>query len=396
MIRGLNLIFYFLLLSLIVACSDDEIKRNSLLGDGGRNNEFIDNSLGYKQNSSQVKLELEDSSGIIFSPLLLSSFESIITTYSGKVYFLASSNVKWSYSFGGDMAVVSPVLDDRHNLYFGLRSGKIVSLDKSGKKRWELDYEIEGKLMLMNNLLLMDSNLVVSDNRGGVSVLDLDGKLINRFEFDDYLYHTFPSMGDNLILPITKNEYGETDSVIFKNINGDVGWKYALENSRIISSPVVANEVIYVPCTYGDNMNNLGIVYKLSKGGELLGKIELSTIPRYLTVGGDSTVFIGAYNIGLGTKSETGLFGFDWQNKLIWKKYINAKIVSPIYVYKELLCFHGDEIGNGMFIFKKSDGNLIKVISLHDKEQISNIPGVYNSNIVFSSTESNSLIYILD
>lgn len=396
MIKVFKFILIIFLISFIVSCSDDELRKNSLLGDEGRNNEFSEFSLGYKQNSSQVKLDLEDSSGIIFSPLILSSFESIITTYSGKVYFLASSSVKWEYNFQNDMAVISPVLDDKQNIYFGLRSGKIISLDRLGKKRWEAEYEIEGKLMLMNNLLLMDSNLVVSDNKGGVSVFNLEGKLVNSFKNDDYLFHTFPSMDDNLVLPITNNEYGKTDSIIFTNINGELGWKYALENSRIISSPVVAGSVIYVPCTYGDNINNLGVIYKISKSGELLGKIELSTIPRYLTVGSDSTIYIGAYNIGLGTKSETALFVFDWQNKLIWKKFINAKIVSPIYIFKDLLCFHGDEIGNGMFIFKKSNGNLIKLISLHDKEQISNIPGVYQSRILFSSTESNSLIHILD
>ena len=390
-------ILFVLFLLLIVSCSDDGGSRsNSLYGDKSRNHNYDEISFGYKQFSTEYEVNISDSSGIIYGPLMFSSYESIITTYSGGVYLMQSARKIWENNFANDVVVVAPVCDSLKNIYLAFRSGKVVSIDYSGKILWEYRHDFIENYSIFNNLLLLDSNIVISDNKGNIEVLDLEGNEVSHFNFDNYLYQTFPSFENELILPITHNVYGVSDSIVSIGIDGEINWKFSLDNSRIISTPVVSDGIIYIPCTYGSNINNLGLVFKIDGNGNLLDRIELSVIPRYVSIDSDSTVYIAAYNVGLGTEYESGIFAFDKENNLIWKKYISSKVISPIYVFNQQITFHSEDIGNGFFVFNKSDGNLINVIQLNDREVVNNIPGIYKSNIYFSSSQSNKIISILE
>jgi hypothetical protein len=348
-------------------------------------------------------IKMNDSSGAIVAPLVISESQVLIATINGSIIMFdrttdtINKKTSWSYKLDSSLVVASGMCGDiDKNIYAILSNGELLSLSKNGNLRWKYRYSNENNDKLFSSdLLAVNDGIIASLSNGLIFKLSFDGKLLWERKSNWSTTNTFA--GDsygNLYIPITKEEFGASDSLIMLDKNGKLLWQKTFEKVRIIKTPVIQNGNIYISGLQELNNGRAPVVIAIDTSGKEIWKKELAVVPRHISTSNDGSIYIIGYNSGIG-EAMSGVFCFTKEGKLKWQLYFEAIVPAPLMVGKENLAFIGRTPKALACYFMNKEGQVTKTISLTD------IPTPYlqpvvmpNGAITMAGAEKSCLIRI--
>ena len=338
-------------------------------------------------------------SGGAIAPLLaLSGYKIVFPSSEGEINLFDNRELKWHKKLDSDnVASAGMCADKEQNIYVIDNFGKLYSFSVSGKLRWKKYFNkiTVNDIVTFSDLLAVDDGIIAASSDGKITKYSFDGTVIWQRNFNSAILKYFPADNKgNIILPLSKNVFGETDTLAFLSNNGKVLWKKHFLNARIIKPPVYSYNKIYISGLVVIKEEKYPVIYCLDTKGRVKWKKELSLMPRFLSVDSDDRLYVVAYNSGLG-KPISLLIVYDKYGKKVWDKYIEVSITSPILIAEKILAFAGsDEIASGLYFMRKN-GFLENVISLSEAPILNLQPIVTpNLNILFGGAEKVQIIRI--
>ena len=375
----------FLLLILMLAissCSDDfkydELDYN-LYGGSGRTNSYEHFGDFPLQLVTDDKIVSDDSSGVIQSALRLKSPYTILANVNGKILRVNNLTVDKQFEIDSNFVPASGMAADRNsNIYFISSNDMLYCLDFNLKLKWKIKIPIpSSRILSYSDLLVTKEGIVLGANTGDIFKYDFGGKVVWQYKSSLAIGKTFSADSTgNIYLPLTNNEFGITDSITSIDKNGKLNWQTALPRTRILSSTVCRNDMIYVTGAKEIDSKRNGATYCITQSGKIIWAAETTLSGRNVSVDYDDNCYIAGMSSGVGEIS-TGIYCFDKKGKEIWNIYIGAAAVSPLIISEKYLgftAFTGE--GAAMLFLRKSDGMLVRNHSL------SNLPPLYLQPLV--------------
>jgi len=395
-IKNIKLLKILLSLVLIFQFSCDrdislEGETINIYGGASRNNSYERFGDFYRQLYYVDSYDSVLKGGAIAPLLALSSNKIVFPSSEGDLILFENREIKWHLKLdSGNVASAGLCADKKQNIYLIDDKGKIYSFSYRGKLRWKKYFnEITNKdIVTFSDLLSVDDGVIAASSDGKILKYGNNGSIKWTKFFNSAIMKYFPSdEKGNLIVPLTQNTFGETDTLLFMDKNGKILWKKFFKNTRIIKPPVYSNNRIYLSCIENIENEKYPLIYCINNKGKILWKKELSIMPRFLSVDSEDILYIVAYNSGLG-KPVSMLIALDKKGKKIWDKYIEVTITSPVMICDKILSFVGtDEVASGLYFMRKN-GFLENVISLSDAPILNLQPLVTpNCNILFGGAE---------
>jgi len=207
--------------------------------------------------SGDVKWSVETGEPITSSPCVADGIV-YFGSWDGNLYALdaESGAVKWKYGTGGPIYSSPAVYQG--NVYFGSSDGKVYALDKdTGKIIWVYqtgDY-VSSSPCISDRIVYIgswDKNLYALSCK--------TGSVIWKFKADEGIYVT-PAVSGSLVVFAS---YGGNLYAANKE-RGYLQWSYNAKGSAYHSSPVIANNIIYIGLSYKNKIQAFNL-----KGGEYL------------------------------------------------------------------------------------------------------------------------------
>jgi len=196
--------------------------------------------------------------GIIFETSIILRKETLyIGSYDGYIYSLSlDGKLKWKFRTGGE--IVCSACADNNFVYSGSRDGYVYCLNAdSGREVWKFKTggEIDSTPTVKENGLFVgsfDGNLYCLDKK--------TGKEIWRFKAGEEIYNVnpFPFYKNMLFFSSFDNNCYCVDIS-----NGKEIWRFRTGNFGNSASPVIHEDVLYVP-------SRDGILYALTLEGKLI------------------------------------------------------------------------------------------------------------------------------
>ncbi len=336
------------------------------------------------------KPEYQDSAGVIAQPLVIASYKLILGTKNSKIKLLAGTNVHWEFDLDSNEYVAAGMCGDtRKNIYAVTTNHRLLSLDFTGKKRWE--YEIKDSAVrerVYADLLAVEDGIVLGSSSGLLMKFSHDGKLQWKRQSPFDLNRVFAADEEgNIAAALTQNEFGKSDSLVFLNPDGKINWAKHLDSIRLINTPVIHEDRIFAAGVKEIGYARMSIIYAFDKKGNIQWTKELNNIPKYLSVDADGKLYVASYSSGIG-EDMTGVFCFDQDAELIWKIYFEAGVPYPLMISEESIAFIGsDRKGVGVY-FLNREGVLMKGLSMSDIPNIYLKPAVLPDGvIIFAGSE---------
>ena len=121
----------FAIFSLILcSCSNDKPSYNSVNGGYTRSNNYesFDKVFSNYINFKEFKFDnIIDSSGFLFPPFMLNSYEFLYISKANIVHIVSEDRVMSSINLRDDIIVSNPCKDNNDNIYFQVQNGTIFS-----------------------------------------------------------------------------------------------------------------------------------------------------------------------------------------------------------------------------------------------------------------------------
>ncbi len=395
-----NIHILFLIFILFLACDKNILENNvyNLFGGYGRTNSYENIRTVYQRLlTTEYPEPISDSSGLLAPPLILSDEKICLSSVNGNIILTAKEKVLWEYKLGiGEVVVAGMCADFNQNIYFVSNKGILYSLNIDGKYRWSLNiYDTVYDSVRMADLLSINDRIVVSSDNGTITSIDSNGgQMWQRISNINSTQTYSADEKGNIAINMTFDEFTQTDTLIFINKDGNEIWSKPFQNVRLIRSPVIYKNKIYVIGIHTKSDERLSKIYVFNTDGTLIWDKEVSIFLRFISVDKDENVYVTGYNAGLG-EVLSGIYCYSIEGNLLWNIFFEMSIPSPIVITKDFLAVTGiTRKAPGLFILTKQ-GVLSKTISLSDAPTIFPLPNVSShGNIIYASTEKLALIKI--
>jgi len=334
-----------------------------------------------------------DSSGFATFPLALSENKFVAATNIGRVFLFQHTRLQWEFKLdSGEYLLSNFVASPREDILFITNKNFLYSVSISGKLNWR-SYFADSSIIF--STLLATKEAVYFASQKFLYKFNYKGELLWCLPLSLESTMTFTEFSnDNLILNLTFNEVNRTDTVIFVNKLGKIVWKRPMDNVRLLRSPVVWKNKIFVFGYTFDNTTELGFLFCLDSTGKMLWMKDFGMIPRYLSISDDGKLFLCLYTSGLGETIST-IYKLDDNGEIVSKQHISAIFYSPFFISQQILCAVGYTRGNPTLIFLDSELNLLKTMDLTKYPTLLNIPAfLKDCSLIFVSSVSNHLVRI--
>ncbi len=353
---------------------------------------------------TEINLNCPDSSGAVNAPLSLDDDELIIPTTNGSLVFVSEFQAKWYFKLDtGEYVAAGMCADNEKNIYAISNKGTVYSVSKDGQLNWKIrSADTNANNYLPSDLLCTKDGIYSSLGDGAISKISFGGEIL--WQRHSVLSPTRMFAADengNLIISITQNIFGGTDSLIVLSPTGKLKWGLEFAGARLIQTPVVSNGIIYVPALKDIGPRRVSTIYSIDTAGKILWEKNLSVVPRFISVSGDGTLYVIGYNAGIG-EALSGVFAFDpggkLKYKLKWKIFFEASVSAPLMLGGNAIAFTGStKDGPGLFFIDYVSGNLVQSIALNDRQVIYLQPVVTSGGvIVYAGTDRLGLMQIDD
>lgn len=315
----------------------------------------------------------QDTTGSYVSPLALASNKVVLTNRNGKVMLLTGKHIEWEAKLDSNAMPMSAMCaDQKQNIYVIANNGVLYSFSFTGDLRWKKYFRhSEKKRLVFSDLLILENAILVGSNKGLLAKIDFNGNTIWEKHFSTSISRTFAADDkENIALPLTHNSYGETDTLLFLNPSGERIWIWSHENFRIIRYPVISNDIIYIAGVKDSENDRVNLAFAINKNdGEILWKVDLKAVPRYISADSKNRLYVISYNLGIAMPI-TIINCFSENGEYIWEKFYESVAYSPLLISRKYLAFAGMTFNTEGVYFMKKNGDFIKTVSL------SNLPGV--------------------
>lgn len=296
-----------------------------------------------------------NSAGAIVPPLALSNQELVYATTRGTILLMTNRDVLWEKSLDSNTAINAFMCADKEqNIYAVSNNGTLLSYSVSGELRWKKS--IADSLSdsgIPCDLLAIDDGIIAGTTDGVLVKFSFDGKVLWKKSFPTGIGRTISGYETNTFINIASSN--ENDTLAMLTADGTTKWKVAA-GIRLVKYPVVNSDAIY--CTglkyVGTEALAIIIVYDLS--GKVKWTKELAFVPRYISVADNGDVYANVFQAGIG-EQVSAVIRYDKTGKMIWKKYFNLTIPTPVLIAKSLIAFMGvTHNAVGLYFVNKETG----------------------------------------
>ncbi|MFN3780663.1 MAG: hypothetical protein ACK4SO_00635 [Candidatus Kapaibacteriota bacterium] len=388
-------VIYVLCSILLFACSEE---RNSspynLFGNSSRTSSYEKLGRFWTGIASLEKAPCSDTSGFISFPLALSDNKFVTSTSNGVVVCFKHSNLLWEYYLPANEYLVSSICASPSEELIFITNQKIIySLDNNGKLRWKI--VLDDSSTFFTHLLATKTGVYFVSQNKILYKLSYAGKILWQMQLPISSTNYFAAGGeDKLIINLTNDKLGETDTVILIDGNGSIIWKRYFPGLRLVRSPIAWNDKIFVYGYYEEKREVIGKLISLDYNGRNLWSKEFGIIPRFLSISNNGELFLILYNTGLGENVST-IYKLDISGNIISRQHISSTFYTPLFISKEILGAVGYTRGNPVMLFFDLDLNLWKSIDLSKYPSILNIPAfLEDCTLYFVAASKNFLVRI--
>lgn len=307
-----------------------------------------------------------NSAGAIVPPLALSNQELVYATTRGTILMMTNQDLLWEKNLDSNTAVNAFMCADKEqNIYAVSNTGTLYSYSVSGELRWKKS--IADSLSdsgIPCDLLAIDDGIIAGTTDGVLVKLSFDGKILWKKSFPSGIGRTISANETNPIITIASAT--ENDTLAMLTTDGTTKWKVAA-GIRLVKYPVVNADAIY--CTglkyVGTEALAIIIVYDLA--GKVKWTKELAFVPRYISVADNGDVYANVFQAGIG-EQVSAVIRYDKNGKMIWKKYFNLTIPTPVLISKSLIAFMGVTHNAVGLYFVNKDTGIIQSIQSYSNE----------------------------
>lgn len=391
-----------ILIALLIFCScgspDLEGPRNS---DGGqtRSNSFEKYGDFYYRMNFVDRFESDDSSGSMLPPLVVSKYQTVVGTIDGSIVLFEGSGIAWEANLDSGSTVASEMCaDEDMNIYALSDKGFLYSFEILGKLRWKKPFGAAGgELFIYCDLLAVPEGIVAATNNGVVKMFSHDGKILWEKHFQPDISRKFAAdKNGNIILPVTRNTFGATDSLVSISPKGKILWQKAFEGLRIIKNPSVHDDFIAIAAIRDSAYKRVNMIIALDLDGKILWKAITDYLPKYISVSEKGEVYVVTVRPGFGDAS-AGILRFDNNGVLKNEMYYDLLPTSPVLIAEDMLAMAANsEESFGVVIMKKD----CTLKTVHSMSQVPNVvvrPAVKTDGaLVFSGVDYLCLVRVDD
>ena len=142
----MKLILFAILFIFLCSCSEDKPIYNSVNGGHSRSNNYenFDKVFSNYINFKELKFDnIVDSSGFLFPPFMLTSYEFLYISKANIVHIVSEDRVMSSIKLGDDIVVSNPCKDNNDNIYFQIQNGTIFSYSIKDRRNPKLNWKTE-------------------------------------------------------------------------------------------------------------------------------------------------------------------------------------------------------------------------------------------------------------
>lgn len=366
----INKIILLLLICAVVpmlnSCGYVDFKGSTVnqFGGSSRANNYENFKEFFKYTSNTIELKTKDTSGISTYPMSLASDKMVCANFNGSV-MMFTGDLLWETKLDPNSIIGSAMCaDPEQNIYMIDTKGKVYSLSDKGKIRWKSDCFESKSLQVFSDLLCLKDGIIAADNYGTLIKLSFDGKLLWKKEFGLDVLKAFPAdKNDNIIIPLSHNEFGLNDTLMILNSQGNIV-RTIDAKGRITCSPIVYDDKIYCGVVIGIGENKTSKICEFDvNSGKMNGSTDIQVMPRYLSAVEDGSVIgVGIY-AGL-QYNVSMIYCINKDHKVEWLKYSDQTVASPVLVGRKSLAYVGlTDNTTGLYFIDKEKGNYMSVLS---------------------------------
>ncbi len=387
--------FFLFCFCILISCSNQKPKNPfNLYGNSQRTSSYEKLGRFWMGISTLENAKTTDEKGFDTFPLALSDNKFVSSTKNGYILLYQHTSLLWEFKLDTNEFLVSDfAASPNEDLFFITNKNYLYSISSNGVLKWKVP--IFDSASYFSTLLTTNSSIYFSSSKKNLKSYDFNGKLKWTLELPLEATSAFAEFNnDNLVINLTNNEVGKTDTIIFVSSDGKIRWKKFFSFVRLLRSPIVWKDEIFA-FGYSESQGSyIGFLYCLDSTGNVLWTKEFGLVPRYLSVSDDGFLYLCLYNTGLG-ETLSKIYKIDNQGKIVTQQNIGAIFYTPFFISQQILCAVGYTRGNPSLIFLDSDLNLWKILDLTRFPNVLNIPAfLTDCSLIFVSSVSNHFVRI--
>lgn len=384
------------LLVFLFSCSkENEKEAFNLFGNSGRSCSFEKGGQFWTGVASLERVNTSDTTGFLTYPLALKDNVFVTSTADGWVVCLKHTNLLWEFKLEqGEYLVSNIVASPKQELFFITNLMNIYLLSKEGEKIWKISIDDSAKFF--STLLATRSGVYFTTSTGNFYKVGYDGKIKWKIHLPLQSTNCFAEASNgNVVLNLTHDKLGETDTLVFVDTAGRILHKTFFENTRLVRTPVAWKDKIFILGYKEENGEIVGSIFCLDTLGNVLWKKDFGIIPRFLSVSNDGELFLILYNVGLGENLST-IYKFNTSGEIISKQFITATFYTPLFISEQIIGAIGYTKGNPVMLFFGKDLTLWKSIDLSKFPSVLNIPAILDDYTMFFVATSGKYLVRID
>ncbi|MEJ5287027.1 MAG: hypothetical protein CH6_3839 [Candidatus Kapaibacterium sp.] len=390
-----NKLFAFSILVFLLSCGQEEKKEPfNLYGNSFRQSTFEQFGKFWTGVSLLEKVQCSDTTGFISHPLALSQNKFVTSTANGVVVCYEHTKLLWEFKLKPNEYVISNfIASPNEEIIFITNLKNVYSISKDGKENWNVTLDDTSRYF--SNLLATANSFYFTNSFGLLYRINYKGIILFKKFLPLPSTNCFTEFKNNrIVLNLTHDEIGKTDTVLLVDTNGNFLWKQFFEGLRLVRYPVVWKDRIYVFGYKEQDGELLGMLSCLNENGKVIWNKEFGIVPRYLSISKDGNLYLVLYNSGLGETIST-IYKIDTNGTIVNKQHITAVFNSPLFLSQQLIGALGYIKYNPVMIFFGEDLTLWKTIDLSKYPSVLNIPAILEDcTMFFVSTSGNFFVRI--
>ncbi len=400
LLPAILMIFIAILLAVLSwGCSFESLEGRNVnyFGNIGRSNSYENYNDFLNENKYDDSVPDSNDAGAIVAPLPLSNQEFLFAATDGTIKMIMNTDVYWSKKLSDNQIVSAAMcIDAKQNSYLITNLGTIYSYDKEGNIRWK--FSITDSIGLNDipcDLLIFDDGIIAGITNGLIAKVSLEGKLLWKKNLNNNINKTLSGYNDNVMIILSSEN--DNDTLVSINSSGGESWRKSMD-IRLIKYPVSNGSAIACCGLKYVEDKSIAIIFYLDVNGNILWKKEIDLIPRYISMSKAGNIYINTFQAGLGEQISC-IYKYKNNGELVWKKYFNMTIPTPILISNKLLAFLGvTDKTSGLYFIGKDDGIIQGIKSFSNEKPFIHSPTVkpdgsvafaYSQNLGFLKVDEN-------
>lgn len=361
-----------------------------------------------KKNDSLSRNAAKGQIGANMPPVPISFIASYLTLLDGNAARYAGGRIEWKAPFDATsngkraLAAALPCTDKEDNLYVLANDGALYAISNNGKQRWKQALFTPQPMSLFCDLLPLSDGIAVGFSadgvRGTLIKYTFEGNIAWKQDFALAPSRAFAAdEAGNIILALTANTPGATDSLVSLAPNGAQRWTKGVVGTRLLRMPIVGAGQILISGIRETKTSREDVLFAFDANGNQRWEKPLSFTPQGIATGtneGAPLLVVAGYRMGMGEPLSLVL-GFDANGKELWRLSYDLAVMGAPMVSQQNIVFIGTKgEAIGAYFMSKS-GIFQQVVSMSDAPPLCLIPAVDSeNNILFSATDELGVVKI--